>query len=296
MDHLICVSSTTGSDPQQKGPMSMESSGGKNQTKALSGNERALADVLSEHFCGTYFVRTLEGFIHNLNSPLQILWIRSEQLRQDVQQLQREMQQSASAEVLKIVERMQQRVASLDKGMETLNDSLIFLTKDIVTKSRSELSSVSINEAITDTLFLLKSDMFFKHQVDTELNLNENLPTLQGRHSDFCIIVLHLVRNALESLAGCPSEKRLFVETDMAEEGMTIQVRDTGNGISSDVASKVFDPFFTTKETLDYNGQIQRHAGLGLCHANHLLQSYRGDISFQSTPHETVFRVIIPRS
>jgi C4-dicarboxylate-specific signal transduction histidine kinase len=189
---------------------------------------------------------------------------------------------------------MQQRVDSLDKGMEDLNASLNFLAKDIVTKHRSDVGPVSINEAVRDTFFLLKADMFFKHQVEAGLSLQEKLPKVSGRHSDFCVVVLHLVQNALESLVGCDSEKRLFVETDIKEERIILQVRDNGGGISSDISSSVFNPFFTTKEALNYNGQLQQHAGLGLCHANHLLEPYRGSISFDSKPQETVFTVTIP--
>jgi len=259
----------------------------------LSPNERKLLQVLADHYCGAYFVRTLEGFVHNLNSPLQVLWIRSEQLQQDVRSLQKELKVMDGGTISEIAERMEQRISSLDKGMDQLNKSLNFLTKDIITKQRSEVGPVDINEAVRDTFFTLKADMFFKHQVESNLALHDELRRVKGRHSDFCVIVLHLIQNALEAMTQCEA-KHLHVETDMVADQIVLRVRDSGVGISAEISSRVFEPYFTTKQELEYGGHIQEHGGLGLALVSYLLEQYNGKISFASKPSETTFTIRLP--
>jgi len=262
----------------------------------LLSRESILLKILGDHYCGVYFVRTLDGFIHNLNSPLQVMWIRFEQIEQDMKKLQASIRQTEGAQVSALVERVQDRMKSLEKGLDELNNNLGFLTKDIISKQRSETGPVNINEAVSDTLFLLKADMFFKHRVRTILKLDETLSALTGRYSDFCVIILHLVQNALEAMVGS-EERSLLIETLQEPNDpvrIVMRVEDTGCGVSSEYGIRVFEPFVTTKNRLDYNGRIQEHAGLGLWIVSHLVQQYNGEVTCQSKPNKTTFTVHFP--
>ena len=66
--------------------------------------------------------------------------------------------------------------------------------------------------------------------------------------------------------------------------------RDTGEGMTPEVAARVFDPFFTRKASREAKG-------LGLTAVDGLLQSIGGRISVDSTPGRgTVFTVDLPAS
>ena len=258
-----------------------------------SSGERMLLRRLADHYCGAYFVRTLEGFIHNLNGPLQVLWIRSEQLQQDIGELQQKLQQVDGTEATELADRMRQRIDSFVKGLDELNTSLSFLTRDILAKERSDVGEVKINEVIEDTLSLLKADMFFKHSVEKVLHLDQNFPSVRGRYTDFCVILFSLIRNALEAMVHAES-KSLTIETSKQEDNILIKVQDTGCGIREEDRPRIFEPFFTTKGKMDYEGTVYEHAGLGLTLVSLFLEDWQGSISFESVPDKTTFTVKLP--
>ncbi len=261
--------------------------------RAASSVEPVLLRTLADHYCGVFLIRTLGGFVHNLNSPLQILWLRSEQLQSDVGKLSNEIEGVGGIEAEGLAERMSQRVDSLLKALEQLNDSLSFLTEDILEKARSEIGQVSINEVVKDTLSLLRADMFFKHRVQVSVQLDDNLPSISGRHSDLCVIMLNLIQNALEAMIDSEL-KSLAVETARQEDSIIVRITDTGCGISEEDSPHVFEPLFTTKKKIDYDGKVQEHAGLGLALSALLVDDFRGSITFESVADATTFTIRLP--
>ena len=89
--------------------------------------ERQLLNALANHHCGVYFLRTLEGFVHNLNSPLQIVWMRSEQVLQDVVKLQAKISGGDTGDIRTLADQMKQRMDSFMRGLDQLNEILSFL-------------------------------------------------------------------------------------------------------------------------------------------------------------------------
>ena len=255
--------------------------------------ERKLLSALADHHCGVFFLRTLEGFVHNLNSPLQIVWMRSEQVMQDVIKLQTKVSEGDSTEIAKLADRMKQRMDSFMKGLDQLNNILSFLSKDLLGKHRSEIGDVCVNKALEDALFLLKADMFFKHRVALQLELGDNLPRIRGRHSDFCVIVLYLVQNALDAMLHSEA-KNLTIATASKEGHIVINIKDTGLGISEEDSPHIFEPFFATKHEIEYNGKVETRMGLGLPIVSLLLEDYKGTVSFERVPQHTIFNVRIP--
>jgi signal transduction histidine kinase len=92
---------------------------------------------------------------------------------------------------------------------------------------------------------------------------------------------LNLIDNAIDAIA---SSGRVEIRVQQELDRIVVRVIDNGPGIPTDIASRVFDPFFTTKPP----GQ---GTGLGLDIARRLLRRYQGDITFDSHPGRTEFRV-----
>ncbi|NVM22087.1 MAG: GHKL domain-containing protein [Desulfobacterales bacterium] len=243
---------------------------------------------LADHYCGVYLIRVLEGFIHNLNNPLQILCVRSEQLTKNIEKLREALEAEAVAEARELIEPMESKIDSFATSLEGLYSGLGSLTRCVLFKECSEIGQVKINAVVEDTLFLLNANMFFKHSVEKTLELDDNLPTLRGRHTDLCIIMLNLIQNALESMAGA-EEKHLTIETSVQEANIIIKVGDTGCGIPEENRQHIFKAFFTTKRGTQYEGKLDEHLGIGLSLVSFLLEDYLGHISFESVPGNTTF-------
>lgn len=104
-------------------------------------------------------------------------------------------------------------------------------------------------------------------------------------------VLTNLVSNAY---AAMPEGGRLHIITQDTPDTITIQVRDTGTGISAENRAKIFEPFFTTK-------QIGKGTGLGLAVSYGIVKMHCGNISLESNDDPnagstgTTFTVEFPR-
>jgi signal transduction histidine kinase len=115
-------------------------------------------------------------------------------------------------------------------------------------------------------------------------------------------VIMNLVLNARDAISGSgritmetrnvrhdAEYCRAHAETTPGEYVM-LGVRDTGLGMTPEVASRVFEPFFTTKP-------IGEGSGLGLAMCEGIVRQAGGHIVVSSTPEEgTTFRVYLPRT
>ena len=89
----------------------------------------------------------------------------------------------------------------------------------------------------------------------------------------FGTVLVNLFLNALDAM---PNGGRLEVELTAAENGgARLSVRDTGPGISPEMAGRLFTPFATTKPT---------GTGLGLSLSSRILKEHGGDIAAGNRP------------
>ncbi len=255
--------------------------------------EEMLIRKLADHYCGAYLIRVIEGVIHNLNGPFQILYIRSEQLEMNIKQLQEGVRVGSISEMGDLMDKMSERINSILKGLDDLNNQHIHLTSGMIVERRSTLQPIKINDLIKDTLFLLNANMVFKHKVDKVYRFDENLPTVVGRYSEFGAMILSIVQNALEALADT-EEKRLEIETSHNERMVTIKISDTGCGIPEKDRKHIFSPFFTTKKDSDYEGKLDENIGLGLSFVDLLIKDYGGAVTYESAPGATTFILNVP--
>ena len=255
--------------------------------------EEMLIRKLADHYCGAYLVRVIEGIIHNLNGPFQILYIRSEQLAMNIKQLQEEIRTGKISEMGDLVAKMMERIDSVLKGLDDLNNQHLHLTSGMIVEKRSVIQPIKINDLIKDTLFLLNANMLFKHKVEKIYSFGDNLPTIFGRYSEFGAMILNIVQNALEAMADT-EEKRLEIETSCSDRVVTVKISDTGCGIPRKDQKHIFSPFFTTKKDVDYEGKLGDNMGLGLSIVDLLIKDYGGTITCESAPGSTTFTLTIP--
>ncbi|PZD77443.1 two-component sensor histidine kinase [Mesonia sp. K7] len=99
-------------------------------------------------------------------------------------------------------------------------------------------------------------------------------------------VVTNLVKNSLQALEEI-EDKKLEVKVFIEENNVCITVKDNGVGIKEDNKEHIFEPKFTTKTS---------GMGLGLAIIKNIVETYHGQISFTSIPHqETIFKVTFPK-
>jgi signal transduction histidine kinase len=108
-------------------------------------------------------------------------------------------------------------------------------------------------------------------------------------------VLLNLVNNAIYSMKekgrgeGTPlNQLRIRTESEVARNEITVEIKDTGVGISEQNLKQIFKPFFTTKPSGEGHG-----LGLSIC--QQIIHAYGGEVVVDSKLGEwTSFRVKLP--
>ncbi|MEZ4364321.1 MAG: ATP-binding protein [Kofleriaceae bacterium] len=103
-------------------------------------------------------------------------------------------------------------------------------------------------------------------------------------------VTLNLILNAAQAMEGRDSSRnKLTVHLRRLPDGRgELSVRDTGCGMSPEIAQRIFDPFFTTKSP-------GAGTGLGLSITHSIVTAAGGEILVESVPDAgTCFRVRLP--
>lgn len=255
--------------------------------------EEVLLKKLGEHYYGIFLLRLLDGIIHNLNGPLQSLYIRSEQMEQNLNRLLGALESRELNQAEQLASRMADKAKGFYKNLDDLNAQLRQLSSDLVFQRHSKIEDVQVNEVIKACLFVLNADMFFKHQVTKTLKLNKDLPPVRARTTGLSIIVLNLVQNALEAMADA-EDKHLVIETIAQDDEVVVRVQDSGQGIPEKDIQNIYKSFFTTRKTHGGQDEGEDHAGVGLSILSLFLKECRGTIACDSRPGKTTFTLQIP--
>jgi len=101
-------------------------------------------------------------------------------------------------------------------------------------------------------------------------------------------VVVNLIVNACHAIDGPSSENRIVVRSRWAGNEASLEVRDTGRGMSEEIVRQAFTPFYTTKRR-------GVGTGLGLAISHGIIASFGGSIVLDSIEGEgTTVRVTLP--
>ncbi|MCJ7539515.1 MAG: HAMP domain-containing histidine kinase, partial [Desulfobacterales bacterium] len=131
--------------------------------------------------------------------------------------------------------------------------------------------------------------------IDVVWDIDQNLPAIMADPSRLEQVFINLLlnaRDAIEEKWWSPEPamgmKKITLKTTLEEKAVILEVKDTGIGVSKDVADKIFEPFFTTKE-------VGKGTGLGLSISYGIIKDCHGDIKVAMNEQgETCFRITFP--
>ncbi len=136
----------------------------------------------------------------------------------------------------------------LDKaaGQTLRAGQIIRRLRDFVEKREDNRAREDVNNVVEEAMalaFVGAADS----GVTVTARLDENLPQVLIDKIQIQQIVLNLVRNALEAMAG-RERRELSLSTSLENDAFVrVAVSDTGPGLSEEVAANLFQPFVTTK-------------------------------------------------
>jgi PAS domain S-box-containing protein len=166
--------------------------------------------------------------------------------------------------------------------------------RDFSRQSEVVKSKVNINDPIQD-VFKVLGHQLKVHEIEVELNLNQNMPNIMAEHNRLEQVFINLVTNAIDAMDEKSNqsknrkvEKRLTIKS-FAENGqVAVYVSDTGIGMSEEIRNKILEPFFTTKK-------IGKGTGLGVSISYGIIKDYDGTIEIESEVGKgTTFKITFP--
>jgi C4-dicarboxylate-specific signal transduction histidine kinase len=122
--------------------------------------------------------------------------------------------------------------------------------------------------------------------VEIRVLLDSEAPHIVANRVEIQQVLINLMRNALEAMAGM-DRRKLWVTTTLRRPDLVeFAVADSGPGIGADMAERIFEPFVTTKR----DGM-----GIGLSICRSIIDTHGGRLQFEPNPDGgTIFRFTLP--
>jgi signal transduction histidine kinase len=160
---------------------------------------------------------------------------------------------------------------------------LVAAIKSYSQLDRASLQRTDLTEGLQSTLVMFGARI--GHGVTVVRDYDPDLPRVEAMAGELNQVWTNLIDNALDAMGGAGM---LRVTTGRVENGVVVEIADTGPGMPEEVRAHAFEPFYTTKD-------IGKGTGLGLDIARRIVADrHGGDITIESRPGDTVVRVRLP--
>jgi signal transduction histidine kinase len=121
--------------------------------------------------------------------------------------------------------------------------------------------------------------------IGLDVQIASPLASVRGQRDELEMALLNLFTNAIDAM---PEGGRLQLRAEPGEDGVTLEITDTGSGIAPELLARIFEPWVTTKAP-------GRGTGLGLSITRDVVTRHGGTVVARSTPGiGTTFTITLP--
>lgn len=187
-----------------------------------------------------------------------------------------------------------QRIGTFAKQVEKQVAKLNILIEDMLDISRIRSGRLKIKPHEFNLVDLMKDvEEILKAPFDT---YNSPRPIIERNHEDVLVkwdklrieqVIINLFMNAIRNGEGKP----IIVNTSIADDKISITIKDHGVGISKENASKIFDCYANLNASSETNG-----LGLDLFISKQIIEAHQGQLTVESKLGSgSTFRIDLPR-
>tara|TARA_E500000331_G_C17248163_1_gene709948 strand:+ start:1194 stop:2063 length:870 start_codon:yes stop_codon:yes gene_type:complete len=152
---------------------------------------------------------------------------------------------------------------------------IIRAMREIAYPSCSQHGPVGINRVIERACVISQCE--WKHAIKLIVDLDENLPEIEGNETAINQVLLNLIINAAHAIKSKKDKSgNIILRSRLGINHVRLEVEDTGVGIPAEVRHCLFDPTFTTKKVGEGSGQ-----GLAIVHEI-VVNEHSGSIQIES--------------
>jgi PAS domain S-box-containing protein len=148
--------------------------------------------------------------------------------------------------------------------------------RTLLRRETLEKSALDVNDVIRETLAFTRGELE-RHQVSARAELRDDLPPVVGDRVQLQQVLVNLILNASDAMAGVDGGERLLTISSRREDvgGVVVEVADCGRGLGPGQQERIFDAFFSTKP---------RGLGMGLSISRSIVETHGGKI--WATPND----------
>jgi signal transduction histidine kinase len=162
--------------------------------------------------------------------------------------------------------------------------------RSLLAKHPMSFDRIDLNEVIAQAMRLLEAEAN-RREIEFETRFESGLPMVLADRVHIQQVVLNLVINAMDAMAGIDAGRRRVVVQTSARRGgeVEVAVMDCGRGLAPTDRDRLFEAYFTTKD---------HGMGLGLSIARTIVEAHGGRIWADAAEHRSgaVFRFTLPEA
>jgi signal transduction histidine kinase/PAS domain-containing protein len=153
---------------------------------------------------------------------------------------------------------------------------------DFTRPAKPDLKPASLINIVREILNQQSPEM--KRQgITLQADIAQDLPDVHVDSEKLKQVILNLLRNASQAISG---DGVIHVSLQGQETGLSLTIKDSGQGMTDRLLKKIFSPFFTTKSD---------GTGLGLALSRKLVEDHGGHLKAQSEPGQgSSFTISLP--
>ena len=216
------------------------------------------------------------GIAHELNQPLTAILSNAQAAQHLVGN------KSADPEIL--VEILRDIIAADQRAGEVIRR-----LRTLFKRGETQFQPLDANELVHEVLSIVHGDLVTR-SVEVVPELAAALPKVQGDRVELEQVMLNLVMNACDAMAGLPpDQRRITVRTravEVDDGAVQVSFSDCGPGFTPEQYARLFEPFYTTKP---------RGLGLGLSISRAIIRAHHGRLWGTSAPGAGAsFHIVLP--
>jgi two-component system cell cycle sensor histidine kinase/response regulator CckA len=209
---------------------------------------------------------------HEVNTPLTYVAASLDHLRRELPKL------AGGAELLALVDEARlgtERVKTIAKDLSHFS------------RPHERLEPLDVRDVLESALRMTANETLRRARVVQEWR---EVPPVIANDARLAQVFLNLLLNAAQAIPeGDPEKNEIRVSVALEGERVVVEVTDSGAGIPAEILPRIFDPFFTTKP-------VGHGSGLGLAICRNIARAFGGDVTADSRPGRTAFRLALPRA
>lgn len=201
------------------------------------------------------------GVAHELGNPLNSIALRIHIMQKQLKQMKN------SQEIRKLQQSVDVCLAEISRL-----DSIIKNFLQAIRPTNLALEEISINAIINDVKDILEPELL-NSNISIDITYDSD-HVIVGDKNQLKQVFFNIIKNGAESMSQGGIISITISET---ESNIEVSVKDSGQGISTDIIDKIFQPYFSTKNTGN---------GLGLLIVERILREHGAQLNINSTVGE----------